>query len=111
VALEAHCRSALHVEDNAIAVVHGRRDRLVAGFTGHVKKLFAVGPTEPGQAVEHLIGVYPTTGDALDVYLLPRQDRGAREVVEIGISGHRPNVLLPAWGKTFVQVERDPAEL
>jgi hypothetical protein len=36
--------------------------------------------------------------------------RGAREVAEVGIIGHRSNVLLPACGKVPIQVERGPAE-
>jgi hypothetical protein len=110
VAFEAHRRTALNVEYDAVAVVLGRRDRLVARCGGHVEELFAVGTVEPGQLVVHLSGVYPAAGDPLDLYRLPRQDRGARELVEIGVGGYLSNVLLPVCGEPFVQVERGPAE-
>lgn len=110
VALEAHRRPALDVQHDAVAVVLGRRNRLGAGFAGHLEELFTIGPVEPGQPVAHLRGVYPAARDSLDLYRLPRQDRGARELVEIGVGGNLSNVLLPACGKTLVQVERGPAE-
>jgi hypothetical protein len=111
VALEAHRRPALDVQHDAIAVVPGRRDRLVAGFAGHLEELFTIGPVEPGQPVAHLRGMYSAARDSLDLYRLSRQDRGAREIVEIGVDGNLSNVLLPACGKRLVQVERGPAEL
>jgi hypothetical protein len=110
VAFEAHRRTALNVEHDAVALVLGRRDRLVARCGGHVEKVLAIGPVEPGQPVAHLSGVYPAAGDPLDLYRLPRQDRGARELVEISVGGYLSNVLLPVCGETFVQVERGPAE-
>ena len=110
VAFKAHRRPALNVQHDAVAVVFGRRDRLVARFGGHVAELLAIGPVEPGQPVAHFSGVYPAAGYPLDLYRLPRQDRGAREFVEIGVGGYFSNVLLPACGKTLVQVERGPAE-
>lgn len=110
VTLEPHRRPALHVEDNAIAVVHGRGDRLRAGFARHLEELPAVGPVEPWQALAHLLGVYATTGDALNFWCLARQDRRSGEVVEVGVSGHRADLALPACGKNPVEVERGPAE-
>jgi hypothetical protein len=110
VAFEAHRRAALNVEDDAVAVVFGRRDRLVARCGGHVEKVLAIGPVEPGQPLAHLSGVYPAAGDPLDLDRLPRQDRGARELTEIGVGGYLSNVLLPVCGEKFVQVERGPAE-
>src|SRR4029077_20312421 len=102
--------TALNVEHDAVAVVHGRRDRLGAGFAGHLEELFTIGPVEPGQPVAHLSGVYPAAGAPLDLYRLPRQDRSARELVEISVGGYLSNVLLPFCGEKFVQVERGPAE-
>jgi hypothetical protein len=110
VTLEAHRPPTLHVEDNAVAVVRGRRDWLRARFTGHVKELPAVGPIEPWQAFAHLACVHAATGDALDLWCLARQDRGSGEIVEVGVSGHRTNVVLPACGKNPVDVERGPVE-
>ena len=110
VAFVAHRRTTLNVQDDAIAVVLGRRDRLVARRGGHVEEVLAIGPVEPGQPVPHLSGVYPAAGDPLDLYRLPRQDRGARELVEISVGGYLSNVLLPVCGERFVQVERGPAE-
>lgn len=106
----AHRRTTLNVQDDAIAVVFGRRDRLVARCGGHVEEVLAIGPVEPGQPVPYLSGVYPAAGDPLDLYRLPRQDRGARELVEISVGGYLSNVLLPVCGERFVQVERGPAE-
>lgn len=110
VTFKAHRGAALNVQHDAVAVVLGRRDRLVARFGGHVAELLAIGPVEPGQAVAHFTGVYPAAGDPLDLYRLPRQDRGTRELVEIGVGGYLSNVLLPACGKRLVQVESGPAE-
>jgi hypothetical protein len=110
VALEAHRRPALDVQHDAIAVVLGRRDRLGTRCGGHVEELLAIGPVEPGQPVAHLRGVYPAARDSLDLYGLSRQDRGARELVEIGVGGNLSNVLLPACGERFVQVKRGPVE-
>jgi hypothetical protein len=110
VAFEAHRRTALNVEHDAVAVVLSRRDWLVARCCGHVEELFAIGTGEPGQLVVHLSGVYSAAGDPLDLYRLPRQDRGARELVEIGVGGYLSNVLLPVCGEPFVQVERGPVE-
>jgi hypothetical protein len=109
-AFEAHRRTALDVQHDAIALVLGRRNRLVARCGGHVEELFTIGPVEPGQPVAHLTGVYPAARDPLDLYRLPRQDRGARELVEISVGGYLSNVLLPVCGERFVQVERGPAE-
>lgn len=110
VTLKAHRRPPLDVQHDAVAVVLGRRDRLIARLGGHAAELLAIGLVEPGQAVAHFSGVYPAAGYPLDLYRLPRQDRGARELVEIGVGGYLSNVLLPACGKTLVQVERGPAE-
>ena len=110
VTFETHHRTALNVEHDAVAVVLGRRDRLVARCGGHIEKVLAIGPVEPGQPLAHLSGVYPAAGDPLDLYRLPRQDRGAGELAEIGVGGYLSNVLLPVWGEKFVQVERGPAE-
>jgi hypothetical protein len=109
-AFEAHRRTALDVQHDAIALVLGRRNRLVARCGGHVEELFTIGPVEPGQPVAHLTGVYPAARDPLDLNRLPRQDRGARELVEISVGGYLSNVLLPVCGERFVQVERGPAE-
>jgi hypothetical protein len=103
---ELAAAGVISAEENACQ----RVDRLGAGFAGHVEELFTIGPVEPGQPVAHLRGVYPAARDSLDLYRLPRQDRGARELVEIGVGGNLSNVLLPACGKTLVQVERGPAE-
>ena len=86
-AFEAHRRPALNVEHDAIAVVLGRRNRLVRCFgrpsrgTPHDRP---GGARAAGRAPR---GVYPAAGDPLDLYRLPRQDRGARELVEIGVGG------------------------
>lgn len=110
VALEAHRRTALNVQHDAVTVVLGRHDRPAAGFTGHLEDLFPVGPVQPWQALAHLGGVYPAARDPPDLGRLPRQDRSTRELVEIGGLGYLAYVLLPACGKKFVQVERGPAE-
>jgi hypothetical protein len=110
VALEPHLRPALHVEDHAVTVVCGCLDWLRARFSRHLQEFFAIGRVEPGQTLPHLIGVDTATGDGLDLGPFSRQNRGAREVAEVGIIGHRSNVLLPACGKVPIQVERGPAE-
>jgi hypothetical protein len=48
VTLEAHRRPELNVEDNAIAVVLSRSDRLRARLTHQIQKVSAIGPVEPG---------------------------------------------------------------
>jgi hypothetical protein len=110
VAFESHRRAPLNVQHDAVAVVLGCRHWLRARLTGHLEELLAIGTVEPGQAVAHLSGMYPAAGDPLNLSRLPRQDRGARELMEIGVGSYLLNVLLPACGKTFVQVERGPAE-
>jgi hypothetical protein len=44
VTFEAHRGSALNVQHDAVAVVLGRRDRLLARYGGHVEELLAIGP-------------------------------------------------------------------
>jgi hypothetical protein len=110
VAFQAHRRAALNIEDNAIALILGCHDWLRACIPGHGGELCTIGPVEPGQTFPYLIGVDTATGNALDLGPFPRQDRGARKVMEIGLGSHRADVVLPARGKTLVHIERDPVE-
>ena len=63
-ALEPHRGSALDVQHDAVPVVAGRRNRLVAGHSGPGRGRAPVEPVQPGQVVPEVTGVKPAAGDA-----------------------------------------------
>ena len=99
VALESHRGAALDVQDDAVPVVAGRRDRLVAGhLPGQVEEEAPVEPVQPGEVVPEVTGVKPTARNAAYVRCLAGQRRRARELPELRFGrGDGRDLLLPSF--------------
>ena len=78
-AFQAHRRTALNVEDDAVALVLGCRDWLAHACPGHGEEVCTVGPAEPGQPFPYLIGVDTATGNLFDLGRLPATRSGCAE--------------------------------
>ena len=90
---KSHLGSALYVQDDAIAVIECGSDPFRVGFPGQSEKVPAVQPVEPGQAVAHLVGMYPTTGIRITS---PSRDK-------IGVRGNRKSASAATLARSCCQ--------
>ena len=108
---ESHPGAALDVQDDAVPVVTGRRDRFIGHhFPGQVKEQVLVELVQPRKIAPKVAGVQPPTRDGAHVRRFAGEGWRARELPELRSGRRYRDGLLPASGKQAGQVKRHPAE-